>query len=109
MLLTMKNQEEHMNILGLFSVESLLIPLGIVVLGYLAKKIPNDILKGTVTKVFKGLGTTVTLGLAKWKFTAPFWNKVIEPWVIDFVDNTIGGAVEGFIAGLRSDNPNGNG
>ena len=45
----------------------------------------------------------MTLGLAKWKVTRGVWNKTIEPWLIDLVDNVAGGAVRGFIKGLRSD------
>ena len=54
--------------------------------------------------MFYGLGVAVTLGLSKWKFTAGFWNKVIEPWFIDFIDNIFGEAIKKFIEGLRSDN-----
>ena len=46
----------------------------------------------------------MTLGLSQWKFTKNFWNKTVEPWFIDLFDNFIGGAVRGFIRGLRSDN-----
>ena len=45
----------------------------------------------------------MTLGLSQWKFTKNFWNKTVEPWFIDLFDNFIGGAVRGFIRGLRSD------
>ena len=40
----------------------------------------------------------------KWKLTRALWNKTIEAYFIDLIDNIIGGALEGFIAGLRSDN-----
>tara|TARA_B100000287_G_scaffold257336_1_gene241915 strand:+ start:140 stop:451 length:312 start_codon:yes stop_codon:yes gene_type:complete len=71
---------------------------------WLLKKIPNDKLYGTVESLFSGIGTTITLGLAKWKVTRSVWNHTIEPWFIDLVDNTVGAAVNGFIKGLRSDN-----
>ena len=45
----------------------------------------------------------MTLGLSQWKFTKGFWNNTIEPWFIDLFDNFIGGAVRGFIRGLRYD------
>ena len=46
----------------------------------------------------------MTLGLGKWKLTKGIWNKTIEPWFIDLLDNIVASAVNGFIAGLRSDN-----
>ena len=45
----------------------------------------------------------MTLGLSKWKITKDFWNRTIEPWFIDLIDNVIGGAVRGFVRGLRID------
>ena len=45
----------------------------------------------------------MTLGLSKWSFTKDLWNKTIEPWFIDLVDNIVGGAIRGFIKGLRVD------
>ena len=45
----------------------------------------------------------MTLGLAQWKFTKGIWNKTVEPYFIDLIDNTVGAAVKGFIKGLRSD------
>lgn len=75
-----------------------------VVLLYVFKKIPNDRIYMFVASFANNLGTVVTLGLTKWKFSAPLWNAYIEPWIIDFIDNTVGAFVRGFIAGLRSDN-----
>lgn len=71
---------------------------------YLLKRIKNETIKGAVKKLFYGFGVFVTLGLSKWKWTASIWNKTIEPYFIDLVDNVVGGAVDGFIEGLRSDN-----
>ena len=51
-----------------------------------------------------GLGVVCTLGLTKWKITKNFWNKVVEPWVIDFIDNVFVTGIQRFIDGLRSDN-----
>ena len=53
--------------------------------------------------MFYGIGRAMTLGFSKWEFTRKFWNSTIEPWFIDLVDNTVGGAVRGFIRGLRID------
>ena len=49
------------------------------------------------------LGTALTLGATKWSLTRSVWQKTIEPWFIELVDNVVGGALEGFIKGLRSD------
>lgn len=45
----------------------------------------------------------MTLGLSSWSATKGMWNKTIEPWFVDLVDNTAGACVRGFIKGLRSD------
>lgn len=78
--------------------------VGGVVVAWILKKIPNEKIKLVVGKFFYGLGVSVTLGLSKWKITAGFWNKTIEPWFIDLIDNVVGEAVKQFIRGLRSDN-----
>ena len=49
------------------------------------------------------MGKMVTLGLSKWSITKKFWNKTIEPWFIDLIDNIVGGALRGFVRGLRVD------
>ena len=67
---------------------------------WLLKRIPNEDIKNNVSKAFERLGTVMTLGISKW----PIWNKTIEPWFIDLVDNIVCGALDGFIKGLRSDN-----
>ena len=78
--------------------------LAVIVLLYVFKQIPNENIYNKVKGFCRGVGVTVTLGLGKWKYTAPLWNATIEPWIIDLIDNTVGAAVEGFILGLRSDN-----
>ena len=70
---------------------------------WVLKKVPNDKIYNSVEKLFKGLGVAMTLGLGKFKLTKKYWNKTVEPWVIDLVENTIGAAVNGFVKGLRSD------
>jgi hypothetical protein len=75
---------------------------GAVVL-WVLKKVPNEKIASTVESCFYGLGKAITLGLSSWSVTKDFWNKVIEPWFIDLVDNTVGACVKGFIKGLRSD------
>ena len=73
------------------------------ILLYVLKRIPNEEICGWVEGICCTLGKCMTLGLSKWKFTKGFWNKTIEPWFIDLVDNFVGGAVRGFVKGLRSD------
>jgi hypothetical protein len=75
------------------------------VLGYILNQFKPDFLASIVTKTFTGFGITVTLGMSRWKVTKNFWNNIIEPWFISFIDNTVGAAVKGFIAGLKTDNP----
>ena len=70
---------------------------------WVLKKVPNEKLASAVEKTFEGLGKVMTLGLAKWSITKKVWNSTIEPWLVDLVDNVAGGAVRGFIKGLRSD------
>ena len=70
---------------------------------WVLKKMPNDYICEMVETTFYGLGKAMTLGLSKWSLTKKFWNSTVEPWFIDLFDNVIGGAVRGFIKGLRVD------
>ena len=70
---------------------------------WVLKKVPNEHLCSIVETTFESLGSAMTLGLGKWKITKKVWNSTIEPWFIDLVDNIVGGAIRGFIKGLRSD------
>ena len=70
---------------------------------WVLKKVPNDYICELVETMFCGLGKAITLGLSKWNVTRKFWNSTIEPWFIDLFDNVVGGAVRGFIKGLRVD------
>ena len=67
------------------------------------KKVPNEEICRYIEGFFYGVGRGMTLGLGKWNLTKKFWNKPVEPWFIDLVDNIVGGAVRGFIRGLRVD------
>ena len=71
---------------------------------WILKKIPNATIKAKVGFWMYGLGVTLTLGMAKWKFTKPIWNKVIEPYFIDVVDNVLVTGLSKFVEGMRSDN-----
>ena len=75
---------------------------GAVVL-WVLKKVPNEQIATTVESCFYGLGKAMTLGLSSWSATKGVWNRVIEPWFVDLVDNTAGACIRGFIKGLRSD------
>jgi len=68
------------------------------------KKIPNDDIQDWVGTAGYWLGATVTLGLAKWKWTRKVWNSTIEPYVIDLLDNTVNTFINNLIKGMKSDN-----
>ena len=70
---------------------------------YVLKKIPNKEICAWVEGLCFTAGRIMTLGLSQWKITKAMWNKTVEPFFIDLVDNFIGGALRGFIRGLRSD------
>ena len=71
---------------------------------WILKKIPNDKICAVVEGMFEKIGVLMTAGLTKWSVTKKIWNKTVEPYFIDLVDNVVGGALRGFIKGLRSDN-----
>jgi len=71
---------------------------------WVLKKIPNESICSVIETTFESLGKVMTLGLGKWSVTKGVWNKTIEPYFIDLVDNVFGSLVRGFIKGLRSDN-----
>jgi hypothetical protein len=70
---------------------------------FVLKKVPNDKIASKVEKVFYLIGSSMTLGLAKWSVTKKVWNSTIEPWLVDLINNVFGSAVKGLIKGLRSD------
>ena len=70
---------------------------------WLLKRIPNEDLYSWVKTGAYWAGSALTLGLGKWGWTKKIWNKTVEPYFIDLIDNTAGAAVDGFIEGLRSD------
>ena len=78
--------------------------VAVVVSTWALKKIPNATIKAKVGMWMYGLGVGVTLGMAKWKFTKPIWNKVVEPYFIDLIDNVIITGLSKFVEGMRSDN-----
>ena len=70
---------------------------------WVLKKVPNEQIANIVSTACYGVGKIMTGGLSHWKWTKGMWNKTIEPYFIDLVENTAGAAVNGFIKGLRSD------
>ena len=44
------------------------------------------------------------IGMGKWKWTKSVWNKTIEPYFIDAIDNILVTGISKFVDGLRSDN-----
>ena len=75
-----------------------------VVAAWALKKIPNNVLKAKFGAFMYGAGVACTLGLAKFKWTKSIWNKYIEPWCVDAIDNIIVTGISKFVEGLRSDN-----
>ena len=71
---------------------------------FILKKIPNATIKAKFGSWMYNLGVVCTLGLGKWKWTKKVWNKTIEPYFIDLIDNVIVTGVAKFVEGLRSDN-----
>ena len=73
-------------------------------LAWAFKNIPNAQIKAKIGLVMYSAGIACTLGLAKYKFTKKVWNKTVEPYLIDFIDNIFAHGINEFIRGLRSDN-----
>ena len=78
--------------------------IGAVVVAWVLKKVPNKRIKAQVGMMMYGMGVTCTLGMGKWKYTKRFWNKTVEPYFVDLLDNVIAQGLAEFIRGLRSDN-----
>ena len=75
-----------------------------VVTAFVLKKIPNKTIKAKFGSWMYSLGVLCTLGLGKWKWTKKVWNKTIEPYCIDAIDNILVTGIAKFVEGLRSDN-----
>ena len=75
-----------------------------IVSAWVLKKIPNIVLKAKFGAFMYGAGVACTLGLAKFKWTKSIWNKYIEPWCVDAIDNIVVTGISKFVEGLRSDN-----
>lgn len=75
------------------------------IIGYILKKIPVTKIRAGIGEscFFAGKATTLFLG-KRFKYTAPFWNWVIEPWVIVFLQSIIVHGLNEFVKGLEIDN-----
>ena len=71
---------------------------------WVLKKVPNEHIRSVIETACESVGKVMTLGLSKWSVTKKVWNKTVEPWFVDLVDNIFGSMIRGFIKGLRSDN-----
>ena len=71
---------------------------------FILKKIPNATIKAKFGSWMYNLGVLCTLGMAKWKWTKKVWNKTIEPYFVDAIDNILVTGISKFVEGLRSDN-----
>ena len=78
--------------------------IGAVAVAWTLKKIPNKRIKAQIGMITYGMGVTCTLGMGKWRYTKAFWNKTIEPYFVDLLDNVISHGLAEFVRGLRSDN-----
>ena len=75
-----------------------------VVTAFVLKKIPNATIKAKFGSWMYNLGVLCTLGMGKWKWTKSVWNKTIEPYFVDAIDNILVTGIAKFVDGLRSDN-----
>jgi hypothetical protein len=75
-----------------------------VIVAFVLKKIPNATIKAKFGVVMYSAGVACTLGLAKFKLTKKVWNKTVEPYLVDAIDNIVSHGIQEFVRGLRSDN-----
>ena len=71
---------------------------------FVLKKIPIATIKAKFGSWMYNLGVLCTLGMGKWKWTKNVWNKTIEPYFVDAIDNILVTGIAKFVDGLRSDN-----
>ena len=90
--------------LGVSTIQDAAGGLGAVAVAWTLKRIPNKTIKAKFGMFMYGVGVTCTLGMGKWKYTKRFWNKTVEPYFVDLLDNLVGHGLTEFIRGLRSDN-----
>ncbi|KKN08353.1 hypothetical protein LCGC14_1057590 [marine sediment metagenome] len=91
-------------VIGIVKGEFFLIPVITAAILALFKIVPNNKIQAAVGKFARFIARSITLNASKWKYTKHFWNRVIEPWFIDLIENTFATFVREFVVGLRSDN-----
>lgn len=87
--------------------DSMSVVIGAVVSGVLliaGRLIPDSFLIAFFGGAGEKLGKMITFGMAKWKWSAPFWNSKIEPWLINVIKNTVVEFINGMFRGMKSDN-----
>ena len=75
-----------------------------VVVAYVLKKVDNNWVYKPIYGLCYAGGVAATLGMSKWKWTKGLWNKTIEPFIIDLLDNVLSAIKDGLFDGLHSDN-----
>ncbi len=80
------------------------IGLGVLVVAYVLKRIDNTWVYEPIYWTFHKLGVACTLGASKLPYLRAVWNKTLEPFVIDLLENVLSAAKDGLFAGLHSDN-----
>ncbi len=78
--------------------------IGAAVAGYVLKRIDNKWVYKPIYGACYSLGCIITLGLSKWAITKVIWNKTIEPFVVDLLENILNAVKDGLLGGLHSDN-----
>ena len=71
---------------------------------FVLKKIPNKTIQAKFGSWMYNLVVVCTLGLGKLKWTKSVWNKTIEPYFIDAIDNILVTGISKFVDWLLSDN-----
>ena len=78
--------------------------VGVLVLGYILKKIDNKWVYKPIYGVCYAACVAITLGASKWPYIGAVWNKTVEPFIIDLLDNILSAIKAGCLAGLHSYN-----
>lgn len=95
---------DGINIIDLVKANGIIAGVAIAAILFLFRYIPNEKLYAVVRGLFRKIGIAMTFGLSRYKWSAPIWNKTLEPWFIDLISNTFLAAIDGLVAGLKSDN-----
>ena len=81
--------------------------LATLVLAYILKRIDNEWVYRPIYGACYAAGVICTGGMSKWKWTSSTWNKTVEPFIVDLLDNVFSAVKNGLFDGLHSDNPKG--